>query len=100
MTQEELKAKMQQLLDSLKRNCAKMDEIEKIQENKTKLEEMSDEDRFELNKKEFSLAIENSKLYETIFVGANKYENLWGSDLEIRRMLKSAESYLRASIID
>lgn len=96
---QKLENYLEELVTDLKQSAMQLDQID---EAVIQLEAdiTSTEDLEQLYAKEFSLAVDNSSIYDRIQRTVDKLLRLDSSNFKARRLEKESEKYLRVSIID
>lgn len=98
-TTEQLEARLEQLYNDLRATAIQLDQID------TAIEDMEKDPinvpiLEQLYAKEFSLAVDNSSVYEDIQKLAQIIKQKDANNFKARRLEKDAEKYLRVAIID
>lgn len=96
---QKLETYLETLITDLKQSAMNLDQIdqalEELQKDITSTEELET-----LYAKEFTLAVDNSSIYDRIEKVTNKLLSLDPSNFKARRLQKEVDKYLRVSIID
>ena len=98
-TTEQLENKLEELYNDLRATAIQLDQIDQAIEGMTK-DPMNVDVLEQLYAKEFSLAVDNSSVYEDIQKIAEKLKKKDPNNFKARRLEKDSEKYLRVAIID
>lgn len=94
-----LENRLEELLNDLKNSAMDLDQLDAAMAEYEK-DILKTEYLEELYAKEFSLAIDNSSIYEKIEQTINKLLSLDSSNFKARRLEKEADKYLRVALVD
>lgn len=98
-TVEDMETRLEQLYNDLRATAIQLDQIDKAIEDMEQ-DPMNLPVLEQLYAKEFSLAVDNSSVYEDIQKISEKLREKDPNNFKARRLEKDSEKYLRVAIID